>query len=163
MRRIARLSIVTVVLGCLPVAQADSRGGAAGRGGTGGVVFHLRPAAPSLRGGFMRRPVFANNRRSDRVAIGPLRQRHFVHVSQMVLPTWWGGVWAGYPDGWWPGNAYQLAPEQQTPPSQPQVIVIGADNKGDVAAANTVPDYSYVPGCHAIANGYHCDLADATH
>jgi rubredoxin len=25
-------------------------------------------------------------------------------------------------------------------------------------AFETLPDYGYVPGCHVIRNGYHCDI-----
>jgi hypothetical protein len=42
----------------------------------------------------------------------------------------------------------------------PQVIVISGSNyaQGPMAPApGDPPDYSYVPGCHAIPNGYHCD------
>jgi hypothetical protein len=45
--------------------------------------------------------------------------------------------------------------------SDPQVIMIPGPAGG--APGQTAPeapaDYSYVPGCHAIPNGYHCDAS----
>lgn len=165
MRRIGRLSVVTVVLGCLAIAQADARGagGTAGRGGTGVIAFHPHPAARGTRGSFLRSPGFANNRPIRRVALGPLRQHHLPRTFRIALPVWWGGIWPGYVYDGSSGNGYQPALAQETPPPQPQVIVISAENKMHPAAADTMPDYSYVHGCHAIANGYHCELSDAAH
>jgi hypothetical protein len=43
-----------------------------------------------------------------------------------------------------------------------QVIVIYSDGQGRMKTAEAPADYSYVKGCHAIANGYHCDAPTAT-
>jgi hypothetical protein len=80
-----------------------------------------------------------------------------------MAPPWgWGGIWPGYPGDWWPENGYPTVQAQDVPPSQPQVIVISSDHKANPAVADAMPDYSYVAGCHAIANGYHCEPSDAT-
>jgi hypothetical protein len=44
-------------------------------------------------------------------------------------------------------------------PSQPQVIVVsgGAGAAPSRGAPDAGPDYSFVAGCRAIPNGYHCD------
>jgi len=42
--------------------------------------------------------------------------------------------------------------------AEPEVIIIGSRNAlQEKTAPETPPDYSYA-GCHAIPNGYHCDL-----
>jgi hypothetical protein len=45
-------------------------------------------------------------------------------------------------------------------PSSPVVIVMSgfSDRAPERAAPETPPDYGYVAGCHAIPNGYHCDI-----
>ncbi len=166
MRCVAQLSIVMAILGCLPVAHVNAHGaaGGAGGGGVGAFALHQGPAALGLRGGFARGPGFAHSRRAIALAHRPLRQARFARAFQMTLPVWWGGIWLGYPGDWWSGNDYQPAQLSETPPPQPQVIVINADANPRLAGTDTItmPDYGYVQGCHAIANGYHCDLPDAT-
>ncbi len=43
-------------------------------------------------------------------------------------------------------------------PSQPEILVIAGSHGGlpENTTPQTPPDYSYVTGCHAIPNGYHC-------
>ena len=87
------------------------------------------------------------------------------------VPRWgngWGN-WIGPVSGWWPSDwgsggyyGYAYPPQAQAPPPEPQVIVISQDGQGRMKTAETPADYSYVKGCHAIANGYHCDAATAT-
>ena len=71
--------------------------------------------------------------------------------------------------GWWPGDwgsggyyGYAYPPQAQAPAPEPQVIVISQDGQGRMKTAEAPADFSYVKGCHAIANGYHCDTATAT-
>jgi hypothetical protein len=55
----------------------------------------------------------------------------------------------------------QVPAAAEAVPSQPEVLVI-AGSHGDLrenTTPRTPPDYSYVTGCHAIPNGYHCDNA----
>ncbi len=79
----------------------------------------------------------------------------------------WGGPVVGgwaWPSDWGTGGYYGYAypPVQQPPPPEPQVIVIREDGQGRMATAEAPADFSYVKGCHAIANGYHCDAPTAT-
>lgn len=62
------------------------------------------------------------------------------------------------PGYWWPTfQTTQVLPVQTI--VKPEVIVIRPGPAGhDSAKAAT--DYGYVPGCRAIANGYHCDIAE---
>jgi hypothetical protein len=64
----------------------------------------------------------------------------------------WLGDW---PYAWWPMDT--TSPQVVTEaPSRPEVIVISGANDGRGRAV-AEDDYSYVAGCHAIPNGYHCD------
>ena len=71
--------------------------------------------------------------------------------------------------GWLPGDwgsggyyGYAYPPQAQAPAPEPEVIVINSDGQGRMTTAETAADYSYVKGCHAIANGYHCDAPTGT-
>jgi hypothetical protein len=70
---------------------------------------------------------------------------------------WWGGGWpVGDLSGGYTGGGYY---GYANPPQAlaPQVIVISQDGQGRMTTAEAPADYTYVKGCHAIANGYHCD------
>ena len=67
----------------------------------------------------------------------------------------YGPYWGGY-------YGYANPPPQAQAAPAPQVIVISQDGQGRITTAEAPADYSYVKGCHAIANGYHCDGATAT-
>jgi hypothetical protein len=65
------------------------------------------------------------------------------------------GSAAIWPYPWLPIDMMQAAL------SEPQVIVISDSNytQGRIAPAPGYPlNYSYVPGCGAILNGYHCEV-----
>ena len=86
-----------------------------------------------------------------------------------MVEKWLGWNWSGPVGGWWPGDwgsggyyGYANPPLAQAPAPEPQVIVINSDGQGRMRTAETPADYSYVKGCHAIANGYHCDAPTAT-
>jgi hypothetical protein len=71
---------------------------------------------------------------------------------------WWPTDTMAYP--WWPTDTMMPAEVGTAVPSEPQVIVISSPNYAQGHIATTPgdpPDYSYVAGCHAIPNGYHCD------
>jgi len=137
-------------------AQADARGSFGGgflgsfRGFSDGFVR----VAPSVhvsgfhRQSIVRRRIFAGRQLH---AVGLQGRQPFGQALFLVGGEYW------WPD-WWPGGSqieeYSPAPE---PPSQPQVIVIHADNIAP-SVAEAAPDDGYVPGCHAIPNGYHCDI-----
>jgi hypothetical protein len=71
----------------------------------------------------------------------------------------------GWPIGiWplWPGfdtTPMVVAPSGSDVPASPSVIVVSGLPNGapERTASATLPDYSYVAGCHAISHGYHCD------
>lgn len=89
--------------------------------------------------------------------------RAFVSAHRFLVPGF--GARRGFAQvpvlyGWWPwwfgGNeamTYLPAPE---PPPQPEVIIIQAPGQGS-RVSEPAPDYSYA-GCHAIPNGYYCDV-----
>ena len=98
---------------------------------------------------------------------------HRPHPVSDRLPVekWlgWLGNWSGPVGSWWPGDwgsggyyGYAYPPQAQAPAPEPQVIVIHSDGQGRMTTAEAPADYSYVKGCHAIANGYHCDTPTAT-
>ena len=68
----------------------------------------------------------------------------------------------GFPTAIWPyfplSEAYAL-PAEAGAASQPEVIVMAGPHVA--APENPTPrapaDYSYIAGCRAIPNGYHCD------
>jgi hypothetical protein len=72
----------------------------------------------------------------------------------------------GLPITLWPGDLptiqTEAPPAEEVPPPEPQVIVLTAPHGSspENAAPATPADYSYVTGCHAIPNGYHCDIPD---
>jgi hypothetical protein len=84
---------------------------------------------------------------------------------------WWRNGWSngsgatggwGWPSEWGSGGYYGYANPPQQQPSEPQVIVIHDDTQGRMTTAEAPADFSYVKGCRAIANGYHCDAPTAT-
>ena len=117
---------------------------ARGSGGAGGgpIVSHRMTASHTVRS----RHEFGR----QRIAHHPA-SRHFAG-QQTILPIW--------PDGWGPDESYVYQPVQQTeaPPPEPQVIVMRIDGGGHTETAAATPDLSYAQGCHAIPNGYHCDV-----
>jgi hypothetical protein len=71
---------------------------------------------------------------------------------------WPIGIWP-----FWPGfdAIPMVAPSNASddPANPPVIVVSGSPNDApERMASATLPDYSYVAGCHAIPNGYHCDV-----
>jgi hypothetical protein len=152
---VVRLSITAAVLGALPLPRAEAHGMAGAPGGARGaaVSIHAGPTVERFHGSFVGRPRFVSNR-----FVHPrLHQRQLVLPFLVTVP-WSSGIWPG---NWSPGSGYgyQPAPQTKTTPETPQVIVIHADGEGRTTTLpEPTPDYSYVKGCRAIANGYHCDV-----
>jgi hypothetical protein len=71
------------------------------------------------------------------------------------------GTIAAWPYPWSPDAGPIQAAEPPTP--HPTVIVLSNAAPSHAALPSPpedrLPDYSYVPGCHAIPGGYHCDIA----
>ena len=145
MRPVIRLTVAAAVLGLLAVSQADARGGGGGGGG-----FHFgggfRHGGFVHRGFPIRHPLAARNLRQQRVANNL--------NNGAIWPGWWGGGW-----GDWGSGGYSYPPQQTTPvPDPPQIVVIHSDGNGKMTTAEANQgEVTLVPGCHAIANGYHCD------
>jgi hypothetical protein len=150
MQSLLRLPITVVVLGVVALSQAEAHraGGVVDGQGLAATSVHARPVVHGFRGNFVHRPRFTSNR--------PVVQRHFARVFPLIIP-WSGGIWPG--DGW-PGYGYQPVQQGDAPPEPPQVIVIHERSEGRMTATpEPTPDDSYIRGCRAIANGYHCDLS----
>jgi hypothetical protein len=137
---IALLSLVGTGIG----APALARGG--GGGFTMSRFTSTSPAHPH--------PSIRRNLLAPRAFARGGADLHFRHRNQSenALPI---GIWP-----YWP--FIDTTPEQ--PPSErsepaPSVIVISGSPGGapQRVAPDTSADYSYVAGCHAIPNGYHCD------
>ena len=173
MRRALRFLVGSILLGLLAISQADARGGGGGSGAGfagfhGGFVGAPRAGFHVRSGIGVRRPPFAR-RQPLALVERDFAFRHFAGIPnrlpntfpfQNTFPVWWGWpVGLGWPEGY----AYQPPQQVQAPAPEPQVIVIHTDGQGRMAKAEATADYSYVKGCHAIANGYHCDTATETH
>jgi hypothetical protein len=148
--RVFWLPMIAVILGLLGtgiMSPAFARGGGGGAHGIGIARFPARVS-----------PIF----RSGRIGIpGPIGgfggiQNNVFRGGAAGRNSGLAGFWP-YP--WWPIDTTQ-AQVGTAAPSEPQVIVISSSNyaQGRIAPApGDPPDFSYVPGCHAIPNGYHCD------
>jgi hypothetical protein len=124
-----------------------------------GQMNRVGSGRPSL--GFsthLSRAPLASRRTGNNVAIGRLRLQEVLGLRRRGLTR------NTLPAAIWP---YGLDSPIQAPyaaeavPLQPEVLVI-AGSHGDLpenTTPQTPPDYSYVAGCHAIPNGYHCDNA----
>lgn len=157
MRFLIPLSITAAVLGVAALRPAEARSVGGASGGRGIAAFSTR-AGPVAHGlpSFVRRPQLSSNR----LLHPPLHEHQFARTIPMTIP-WWGSI---RPGDWWPGYGYQLPQQVQASSAQPQITIIGGGSEGRVAETpETTPDYSYVPGCHAIPNGYHCDVPSEAH
>jgi hypothetical protein len=135
-------AFVVAVLGLLGtsvVAPALARGGV----NTGMVGFR------SMRDRVVVRHVFA--RHAD--VQNDLRFRSRTQLQRGLPITIW--PYSPYTD-----SAPMDVPltQSEVPPSPPVIVMSGLSNSGpDRAEPETPPDSSYVAGCHAIPNGYHCN------
>ena len=130
--------------------HADARGGGGGfGGGFAGGFRGLAGQPPAFRPftglhgqSGAHRTLFAA-RRFHGTRFGARRG----YAQGTVSSGWWP---------WWSGDNgfgwYWPAAE----PPQPEVIVIQTPGQGP-RVAEPAPDYSYA-GCHAIPNGYYCDV-----
>jgi hypothetical protein len=74
---------------------------------------------------------------------------------------------SGLPITIWPYSSFgrtttiYAPPIQSEVPPPPPVVVVSGLPTGvpERRAPETPPDYTYVAGCRAIPNGYHCDIA----
>jgi hypothetical protein len=145
-----RYAIVPILLSSLlAISQADARGASGGHGG-GHAGVHVGLTHP----GFIRhQPVARFAHGFPNRAFARNRQNGFdngLGFWGWPVGDWDWGDWGG-------GYPYQPAQAVQDAPVQPQVIVIHTDGQGQMQTAQAAPDVSYVKGCHAIPNGYHCD------
>jgi hypothetical protein len=140
------------LLSLLAAPQAEARGGHGGHGSCGSHSgVHVGGRGVILYTGRFVQPGFLHDPKVARRSVGDNR---FLNHAYVGFP--WGGFWPGYGD--WPtGYTYQPLQQVPTPPQPPQVIVIRTDGNRRMATADAQPDISYVKGCYAIPNGYHCD------
>jgi len=156
---------IAVFLGMMTVAsQAPARSGSGGfSAGTARYGFHNTGHIGSHHSGhvgFHRAgPIarFHGPRGLGKRVFGAEMRRHRHRAAVLGYPP---GAWLGWPYAWWPSPT--VMPEPEPPVVHPEVIIIKADGRGQVLPENP-PDDSYVPGCHAIPNGYHCDPTVAAH
>lgn len=131
-------------------SPALARGGGGGGGGGHGLSTLRFPAriSPILRTGRFGTPGIVG---------GPRNFQNNVFRRGGAFPnSGLAGIWP-YP--WWPTDTMP-AQVGTAVPSAPQVIVISSSNYAQGRIPPTPgdpPDYSYVPGCQAIPNGYHCE------
>jgi hypothetical protein len=136
-------------LGTSVVAPALARGGV----NTGMVGFRsgfaMHTARPSMRSRVVMRHIFA--RHAD--VQNDLRFRRRTPLQN------------GLPITNWPYSPYTDTAPMDVPltqsevlPSPPVILMSGLSSGGlDRTGPETRPDFSYVAGCHAIPNGYHCN------
>lgn len=170
MRRTLRFSIAMLLCGLLAV-PAEARGGAGG-GGVGGHAsgsFGARGGGVRSVAGFrgVPRGLAAFNMTAGR--IGALNHARFIRGDgfgvrhSLMRNRFQNGIPLGWPvGGWWPGYGYPPV-QQAEAPAQPEIFIIHTDGQGRTQTAEAAPDFSYVKGCHAVPNGYHCDLPDEDH
>lgn len=172
MRRSLRFFVLIVLCSCLAVLQAEARGG----GGGGAVGGHAGGSFGAPGGGSRGVPGFhrgsrvaaAVNIRSNRVnTLNFARQNHgdgFGFRRSFVRNRFQSGIPLGWPIGnWWPGYGYSTVQQTAEGPPEPEIYIIHTDGQGRTQTAEAAADLSYVKGCHAIPNGYHCDLPDEDH
>jgi hypothetical protein len=128
-----------------------TRWGGGGRGGG----FAFRAGSAHLRvvfrnGTFVRRqglPI------QHPLAVRNLRQQRFASGFNNGV-----GVWPGLWGDWWPGgDSYPVQQAEAPVPAPPQIALIHSGDGGMATAEATPLNVTLIPGCHAIANGYHCD------
>jgi hypothetical protein len=136
-------------LGTSVVAPALARGSV----NTGMVGFRssfaMHTARPSMRNRVVTRHIFA--RHAD--VQNDLRFRRHTQLQGDLPITIW--PYSPFAD-----TAPMDVPltQSEVPPSPPLIVMSGSSNGGPYHAGPETPlDLSYVAGCHAIPNGYHCD------
>ena len=145
MRCVLQFSVVPMLLGLL-ASQADARSGSGGF--SGGIVIGAS-AAHISRQFIARRPVLP----AQRIRASNLQRLHQRSLAQNGIPI--GGIWPGF--GWPDATQAVAAPAiDATAQPQPEVIIMHSDTAAHTAS-EPPPDFGYIPGCHAIPNGYHCD------
>jgi hypothetical protein len=171
MRRTLRFSTLIVLCSFLAIPQAEARssgGGGAVGGHAGSFGIHgggFRGTA-GFRGG-LRRLAVVNNRIGRMNALNVSRRFRgdaFGVRQSFARNRFQNGIPLSWPiGGWWPGYGYPPVQLAEEAPAQPQIFIIHTDGQGRTQTAEAAPDLSYVKGCHAVPNGYHCDLPDEDH
>lgn len=137
-KRIGGVSVIAVVclLGAGDISTASARS-------VQGAVFRPAPAARGLiltPGRGVASPRIASTRPHDGIS----RRGEFGRGLPVL-------GWPYFPAF----DAYPLSDSSAAP--QPQVIVVSGGAGGAAADPRPQADYSFVAGCRAIPNGYHCD------
>ena len=99
-----------------------------------------------------------SNLHNQGMAIGHDLRFHGHPRSQGTLPVL---IWPY--DPYFESYSPTTAATGTEPSPEPQIIVMPSSPQPQgTAAQETRLDFSYVGGCHAIPNGYHCDSTDAS-
>jgi hypothetical protein len=155
-----------IFLGTASTELAWARSGGGGGGGGGG--FGRGGRVMASRGHGLRAGLRSNIVGARSIARN-LTPRNGSGFGQTGFQNGFGfgrdGVLGGSQFPFWPFWPYfdtasmDPAPAAGAGPSDPFVVVTSGLPNGasERAAADPLPDYGYVAGCHAIPNGYHCD------
>jgi hypothetical protein len=145
--------VLSVLSGAGGIAPAWAGGSGHGGGvhGSGALAFRGAPLVhgvpPSVRGNRTKSGVVAR-----RLAIGNHALRGGRDLADTLGPIGFWPLWSDY------GAVPMVVPigggEGLAGPS---VVSIAPDSASEQTASAAMPDYSYVRGCYAIPNGYHCD------
>jgi hypothetical protein len=135
------------------ISTTTARGGGGGTSFSGfSRPFSVRTPTAPVRGNVM-------TPRTNVPAFAARNNLGFQHRGEFQnrLPV---AIWPYWP--YWSSNGttlIQVPVADSSTPASPSVIVIST--QPGVAPAPKAPeapsDFSYVKGCHAIPNGYHCD------
>jgi hypothetical protein len=144
---------ISCFLGAGGIAPAWARGGINGSGAAG---VPMRFSAPVREAPLFNRPVVARHggfvpRHNGLRADLRLRDHARLRNGEPVV------VWPYAP--YFDTTPIEAPPVADETPVGPQVIILSNLPGGthEPTVAQTLPDYGYVAGCHAIPNGYHCE------
>lgn len=135
------LLIALLLLSMMQMHPASARGG----GGHGSVVGSGCRAGVATQG---HGPPSSSRHSTARKGTVFLRPRHTAR-SYYGYPGW---AWTDAP------SVDAAAPQLEV--TGPHVIIVGQSSPAPTDRIASAPplDYSYVPGCRPIPNGYHCDF-----
>jgi hypothetical protein len=141
------------------VHGAAVRGAGVRQGGVLGAGVHSLGSPAFRSASFVRVPLIRDN-----LGVPGVVPRQFAIGNDRLLRrrdqfenVWPIGIWPFWPSGD-TIPAVVTSSGSDVPASRSVTVVSGAPNGEPERTESATPrDYSYVAGCHAIPNGYHCD------